>query len=947
MGGTRHECVDEETALSFLGGRLSAIEVQRIEEHADRCSACRTFLSTLAELASQPPVVVDAISPLAATDFGETPSPIASVPLFTRGDVLARYVVLSQVGVGGMGVVYAAYDPELDRKVALKLLRKPREGHEVARARLLREAQALARLTHPNVVAVYDAGAWQEQLFLAMEFIEGGTVRDWLTAAARSWREVLDTYLAAGRGLEAAHARGLVHRDFKPDNLLVGKDGRVLVTDFGLARAVGQLDSVERSPSPPMLDSPLTATGAVLGTPGYMAPEQKQGHVTDARSDQYSFCVALHEGLYGAVPGQPLPDPRRDVPAWIGEILTRGLAEDPDRRYPSMEALLGELAIDPRKRRLRRLSLAGLGLMLAAAVALPVVTSRRQSQLCSGGADQFAEVWSPSRRAQVQGAILATHVSWAGDAAKTVDETLERYRRDWVAMYTDACRATRVRGEQTDEALGLRMECLSSRLGEVGATVDELSRTNDKRVKRVIQAALGISPLAECADLKALAAPVRPPSDPPTRAKVTETRKRLQLVRALFATGDFAEAKKQALSLAEQVRAIDYAPLSAEVLYQLGGVQARLEELPEAQSTFQDAALAAEAGGHDEVAAASWVKTVTVAADQRRFEDGHRVARQAEAAVRRLRGRHPDIEVQLYRYSSDLWRAEGQYDAATRDGRRAVELAESRLGPESLETSYSLGNLANVLDGAGHVAEALEYERRAAKIAFALFPEGHPQRDYFHQNLGVDLYNLGRFDEAREHFEAMVKAVEARGDKDSYDLAWPLGSLGEYAEEKGDHARAMELFQRVLAIREKVNGADHPDNAMELRRISGVLLATGKPQPALETAMKAVGLLDAQKLTTPLLTAALAQAADAQLALHAPKKALPLAERAVQVGQANHHVEDDRLSPQVIYALTLWENGQHQAARQLALETQTALSKHQPLLHRDLERINAWLTTHL
>ncbi len=234
---------------------------------------------------------------------GEAPRPRdPSAEALERGAAVGRYVILDRIGAGGMGVVYAAYDPELDRRVALKLLRTDRfaaPGH----LRLLREAKALARLTHPNVVAVHDAGTFGDQVFVAMELVEGETLRQWLEAGARSWREVLDRLLAAGRGLAAAHAAGLVHRDFKPENVLLGRDGRVRVVDFGLAKALA--DAAEEPAAPDSggeLASPLTEWGAVLGTPAYMAPEQIRGIAADARSDQFSFCVALYEALYGERP---------------------------------------------------------------------------------------------------------------------------------------------------------------------------------------------------------------------------------------------------------------------------------------------------------------------------------------------------------------------------------------------------------------------------------------------------------------------------------------------------------------------------------------------------------------------------------------------------------------------------------------------------------------------
>jgi len=280
-----------------------------------------------------------------------------------------RFAVLRRLGAGGMGVVYAAYDEELDRKVAIKVMREDLQGGAHGRSRMQREAQAMARLSHPNVVQVYEAGEFAGQVYVVMEFIKGQTLSDWLAAEERSWEETLEVYLQAGRGLAAAHRQGLVHRDFKPENVLVDGDGRARVLDFGLARAeLGHHDDPSESvvarlgvPSN-VLATDLTVAGAVIGTPAFMSPEQHLGRPTDARSDQFSFCVALYGALYhqAAFAGHTLVDlseavttgalrpPPADtrVPASVFAALATGLATDPNGRHPSMDTLLGELAPD-------------------------------------------------------------------------------------------------------------------------------------------------------------------------------------------------------------------------------------------------------------------------------------------------------------------------------------------------------------------------------------------------------------------------------------------------------------------------------------------------------------------------------------------------------------------------------------------------------------------------
>src|SRR5712664_821364 len=298
---------------------------------------------------------------------------------YAKNEAPGRYKVLGELGTGGMGVVYAAYDPELGRKVAIKLVRPEASASSSAsegRARLLREARAMAQLSHPNAIAIYDVGTFGEQVFIAMEYVDGRTLEEWLSLKKRPWREVISMFVQAGRGLAAAHAAGIVHRDFKPDNVLVGNDGRVRVLDFGLARAAGAADgtnseiadahtSTEKklSERAGMLSLALTEPGKLMGTPAYMAPEQLRGQLGDARTDQFSFCIALYQGLYGELPfsGETVAtlldqmDQKKTklasesvrVPARLRKVLLRGLSPAREDRYGSMDGLLHELARRP------------------------------------------------------------------------------------------------------------------------------------------------------------------------------------------------------------------------------------------------------------------------------------------------------------------------------------------------------------------------------------------------------------------------------------------------------------------------------------------------------------------------------------------------------------------------------------------------------------------------
>ncbi len=514
------------------------------------------------------------------------PAEHAATPL-VRGATIGRYVVLGLVGRGGMGEVYAAYDPELDRKVAVKLLRvKPGNGVSLneGRQRTLREAQAIARLSHPNVVVVYDVGTFRDQVFIAMEFVEGNTVTYWLAAQPRSWQEVLRVFRAAGRGLTAAHEKGLVHRDFKPDNVMVGRDGEVRVMDFGLARQVADKPAPEGTPparrapvviaehgpssgndddqmttillngppsGPPtpapgtesqpgsgMFEVQLTRTGAMMGTPAYMAPEQFLGTATDARTDQFSFCVALYEALYGERPfsgntmfalttavvqGQVKEAPQSSkVPLWVRKVLLRGLRAPADERYPSMHDLIDALGKNPNAARMRFLAVAAVVLVPVALTVGVHQSLANHKSICGAGPARLAGVWDltatgepePARQAAIHSAFLHTGKSYANEVYATVNRILSGYSQSWAKMYREACEATNARGEQSAEVLDLRMTCLQERLGGLRALTDVFSDANGQVVENAVSAANNLGSLDRCADVPLLRSVVRPPEDP-------------------------------------------------------------------------------------------------------------------------------------------------------------------------------------------------------------------------------------------------------------------------------------------------------------------------------------------------------------------------------------------------------------------------------------------------
>jgi tetratricopeptide (TPR) repeat protein/tRNA A-37 threonylcarbamoyl transferase component Bud32 len=387
-------CLDENTIAQYVASSLSGDAREAVEEHLDSCPECLTMACEAARSS-------DFVN---ASTLADSSSPGRGRALQSiqpkRGDEVGRYTLLEMVGHGAMGAVYAAHDPKLDRKVALKVVRSDRLEMPEAHERLSREARAMAKLAHANVVRVYDTGEVEAGVFIAMELVDGVTMTQWLSERPRSWQEIVGVFLSAGRGLSAAHAAKIVHRDFKPDNVLIDRSGRVVVTDFGLAVASHGIDSSRDGRGASVdgfpLDVSLTRTGALVGTPRFMSPEQHDGRALDARTDQFSFAVSLYHALYGEWPfdGQSLAELRdaitsghvragvaaKGAPPAVGKVLLRALRADPKERYPNMDALIADLqqASLPRSRRARLLGLLAAAVVVVGALAAVAVVRARQ-----------------------------------------------------------------------------------------------------------------------------------------------------------------------------------------------------------------------------------------------------------------------------------------------------------------------------------------------------------------------------------------------------------------------------------------------------------------------------------------------------------------------------------------------------------------------------------------
>jgi len=661
---------------------------------------------------------------------------------------VGRYVLRGRLGVGGMGVVYAADDADLGRRVAIKLLHGT-GSEDQARGRILREAQALARLSHPNVVQIYEVGEVSRQVFVAMEFVEGLTLAQWQRQQTRPWRELLEVYLQAGRGLAAAHEVGLVHRDFKPENVLVGADGRVRVLDFGLARVASEAPPDPHHPTGDALLQSITATGAMLGTALYMSPEQWQARPTEARSDQFSFCVALYTALHGAPPfpardgptlraqvlaGVVVAPERMRVPGRLHRALLRGLRVDPRARFTDMHALLSELEGVRRGRPLAWLGLGVLALGVGAALGgrWSAPEEAVPPDMCAGGAARAEAVWGEPRRAAVRRAFLATEVAEAGALWAQVAAQLDAYALAWAHGHELACHAA-LAGEtsagaasELSEGPYLTMACLDRSLGELRALTDAFIGDADAVIGNAVKASYKLRPLEECRERPVLALLTTPPSDPATAVQVQALAGKLDEISALLKAGEIGRGIPRAREAAAQARALDHDHTTAEALVLLGSLESLSGEYAAAERSLFDAALLAERGDNRAALARARTELVFVVGyGLRRFDEGLRWGELAGNTMHSL-GPGGALEVRLRSARGLVYRARGDLAPARVELTEALALAEATLGPDNPGVATALINLAGAQSESGDRGAARVGLRRALTIRERTLGVDHP-----------------------------------------------------------------------------------------------------------------------------------------------------------------------------------------------------------------------------
>ncbi len=771
-------CLSPDQVLAFFAGELTEGEVAELDQHADACPRCCELLAAFAraammerDLEAAPTGARRGASNTSLDRPGEVET--ADRPRLGLGSSVGRYRILEELGAGGMGVVYGAYDPELDRKVAIKLLRVPARAVDEARGRLRREAQALARLSHRNLVQVFDVGICELAdgaiSFVAMELIRGTTLRNWALQQPRTWPEVVRIYADAARGLAAAHSSGIIHRDFKPSNALIDLEGRVVVVDFGLARFLpGDPSNVsndseafeggtpdEFAPVDPL----VTHSRMLVGTPAYMAPEQRAAAAADARSDQYSLCLAMAEAL---APRAPLQRTATDrvahlrIPRRLAAVLARGLADNPADRYPDLDSLVADLErLDQRHRRVRRVAAVGSALMFAAVGGAVLVSP--PSDNCAGAGARIETTWDALRAAALAEALGRFDRPHLVREAARLHERVDAFADEWRVAAAAVCEAQR-----GGESLDAQTLCLERARAELGATLRAIEVGDAAIAERSVDDIDALLNPRRCVD-----EPERNQVDSENLEAILEVHTTLAEAHVLERGGRSDEAAARYDDGVDLARRLGDAPTWAEALIVSGSLAMARGHIDDARARLVEALRMSEDAGDDEhVARAAielcWLEGYFALA----FDLAERHCQHARAAIDHGGG---DPALHALRERNLAWVAL-QRDAPA-DAERGFRAALAELHRAGLDDS-----------------------RDALLVRL---------------DLGNALLRLDRLDDAEQAFEAVRAAIERELGGDHPELVPVLNNLGAVARMRGDYERAWRLFDRAVAVMSAAHGSTH------------------------------------------------------------------------------------------------------------------------------------------
>ena len=882
-----------------------------------------------------------------------------------EGGRIGRYLVLRLLGEGGMGSVFAAYDGELDRTVAIKLLRAGPGAGPFDRSWLLGEAKAMARISHPNVVQIYDVGEVEDHVFIAMEMVGGVTLQRWLKGQRRPWRAIAAAFAEAGRGLGAVHAAGLVHRDFKPQNVLVGDDGRVRVLDFGLAH--GMVAAAGSSGGSEGASGASGASGGrvIAGTPAYMAPEQLAGGEVDARADIFAFCVALYEAMHGIHPFRgdgvaatvaaikagaiKAPPAESRAPKRLRRAIARGLRPAPAERWRSMAELVAVLEDNPWRR--RSLALAGAaGILGVAALGWTAQRERalaaeREAMICVGEGREIAAIWGEAQGAALDAAFMATGAPFAADAAAAARRRLDTYAAELAGAFRGACEEHR-RGELTDNLYERAQICLDGDLLALRALVAALMAADGKAVEEAMKAVGSLPRIEACRDRAALAMQVRPPDDPAAAAAVAGLREALAEGRAALATGRIAGCAEAIGPRVEEARALGHPPALAEAEVLHGLCLEVAGDYEGAEAATLAALREALASGHEGAAVEAATRAIRVIGLRRgRYAEAALWAEVARGLVRR-RGERPEEVARLEGGLAGLDLLQGRAEAALLRFDRALALFEAAYGRGHAESLMNMNNRGAALHALGRREELRRnLEETEARTREAL-GDHHPSLAMVLSNLGNTVLREGEVARAAALQQEALAIREAALGPEHPELAILLINLGESRAYRGDLEGAEEAIARALAIREAALGPEHPSTADALFALGNLRLVwRGEPRAARPVLERAIALfrrhLPAEHPKLSLCSALLGRA---EVLLGKEAAGIAKLEAALRRADEGGWLPADAAEVRFFLAGALWGRPRERArARLLAEEARIGYAKAGPLYAEDAAKVEAWL----
>ncbi len=779
-----------------------------------------------------------------------------------RGTTIGTHVVLAKLGEDALGPIYSAFDVEGSRKVALRLLPVPTDDPESAERQLAVAdiVAAVARVSHPGLLAVYDVGTWQGGVYVAMESFDGIDLASWIEARDEPfpWREVVRVFRDVGRAIAAAHAHGVLHRDFTPEKVLMGPAGHLKVVDFSLAPTAidgpdDAVDEVQRLRKQLGLGDDEVPR-VVLGTIEYAAPEVLAGAESDARSDQFSFCVALYEALYGerpfaasarnALAGEMVEGKLRATPAesrvppWLREVVLRGLAIAPGERWPSVERLLRELDRDPAASRRRwQRGLAAVAVLSAMAGAATWWVDRTQ-QRCTSTGTELEGVWDGRRRAELARVFDSRQSAYADDNFRAVADAIDSWAGVWSHLQVEACEATRVRGEASEELYAERRACMAVRLDELGALLAVLESVDAAGLERALAAAESLTSTRVCTRASGLRELAQGGDADPEH--VADIGARLDRAQLLLALGRDAAVDSSLPGIARDAEGLAHPALLVRLSRIRGATALAQGRTDDAVAAFHDAALRASQNGLDQALALAWIDLAGALAR------GREPARLAEA-TRTLD--HARDLVDRVRFDEARWRlAAVAGDSAASAGKAADALAryhEALVQLESMPAS-SMARIELLLRLGDHVAPrdlaaAKGYVERAFELARDRLGPQHPL-------VAEPLVRLGRLQlagdggaEARATWERAL-AILAQAHGHDAELVRTLLTMARALRDRGEHDAALEYDRRAYVAAERVAPSDRELHAAVLLDQGRSLLALGRDTDAREPLQRAFEL---------------------------------------------------------------------------------------------------------